>query len=266
MTIAATSRNSLLPLGQCLAPLGFAPILPRLANSPIRIMCDGTSITVGTSTTDQNAYRKDLYQLGVAAGLFFQFLGKFGSGTSPSDPWYRQMGVVGSTLPDHMSGGSVDTPLYLSGLAAGDRPQIIYHELVVNDASFTVNTTNYATNMVNYIAQLDAIGPFRHVWELAQQREQTAENSNINTINSAILSTIPTLVAGGTKIVAADSRVMQGVPGGGSTNLPGHFEKTGTGTWIHPDDTGDLFKSYACFVGMLLASGRQPSWAKDSNI
>lgn len=224
-------------------------------------MCDGTSITLGTATTASNAYRQNVYLLGLAAGLTFTFLGKFGSGT-PGSPWFNHMGVSGSTLADHMSGGSVDTPQYLGTLLPANRPSVIYHELVTNDATSPALVTAYGSNMTTYIAQLDALGPFRHVWDLCQIRENSTFAAAVTTINNTILSTIPTLVAGGTKIVACDSRVMQGIVGSGNSGA--HFENVGA-AWVHPEDSGDLFKAWACFTGLLLGSGRSPSWAGDWN-
>lgn len=264
MIIPATSRNRLLPLGQCISASGAQRLLPPLSSAP-RISCDGTSITTGLSTTNSESYRKKLYELGLAAGINFVFTGKFAAGVPGGAPWTPMNGVVGSTLPDHMTGGAIDIPTWYAGLAPSARPEVWYHELIVNDAAVGgTNVTNYGANLTSYVNSLDAIQPSRHVWELAQQRDDTGYNANIVTINNAVISTVATLAAGGTKIILADSRVLQGVPGLGTIANPGHFEPNVIG-WVHPNDAGQLFKSYVVFQGMCLAMGRLQTWAGDGN-
>jgi hypothetical protein len=115
--------------------------------------------------------------------------------------------------------------------------------------------------MVTYIAQLEAIQPFRHVWSVCPNRGDPTLQPQLTTIQNAIVSTVPTIASGGTKILYADARWLTGVQ---SVPNPAQFE-TGFANWIHPSDSGHLFKAWAIFSGLLLASGRFPSWAGDWN-
>jgi lysophospholipase L1-like esterase len=255
-TIAATSRT-VLPRGPL--ELSFKPLGTRLGPT-FGLCCIGTSITVGTATTGSNAYRKALWQKFQSAGLSPTFRGRNADGSPGGSPWLNCEGVVGSTLPDHMIGGSADTVSWIAATAAASRPDVLLHELGVNDSSSGPLTAAFASNMATYIGQLEAIQPFRHVWSLSPQRGDASLQVNLNTINAAIQSTVPTLVAGGTKILYVDSRMLQLVPG-----TPGaHYERAGT-TDIHPNDDGANLMAEQIFAGILLASGRQLSFVGDWN-
>lgn len=254
-TISALSKSKL-PLGPCLTPAGFAPLSPKL--SSVKLCPVGTSITVGTATTGSNSYRKNLYNQIVAAQIPVTFMGRFPDGSPAGSPWLACEGVVGSTLPDHMSGGSVDTVGWVAGIPAGNRPDVFIHELAINDSSNGTLVANFGANMIAYIAQLEAIQPFRHCWSLPPIRGDQALNAQLTTIYNTIVSTVPTIAAGGTKIIYADCRMLQlqfGEPGP-------HYERAGPAD-IHPNDDGDLFKSTQLYGGFLLASGRRARWAGD---
>jgi hypothetical protein len=257
MTLISATARTQLPLGWTPPATPFAPILPRLPG-PLAICCVGTSITWGTATTSNNSYRLNLYNLGLQAGLTFAFSGRTNTGTAPAN---LSEGVVGSTLPDHMSGGSVDTVAWLAGLAPASRPKVLLHELGINDSSSGPLTTAFAANMATYIGQLEAIQAFRHVWSVCPNRGQSSLNANLSTIQNAILTTVPTIAAGGTSILYCDSRWLSGVS---DVSNPAHYEG-GAPAWIHPADAGDLFKAWSIFSGILLASGRLPTWAGDQN-
>lgn len=257
-TIAITARSSL-PLGAC--PQTFPPLGTRLPSN-FGLCCIGTSITVGTATTNSNAYRQKLWQAFQAAGLAPVFKGRNSDGAPPGSPWLLCEGVVGSTLPDHMIGGSADTVSWIAGLAPSARPDVLLHELGVNDSSNAGLTAAFGSNMTTYTSQLDSIqaGGFRHVWSVPPQRGDATLNANLNTICATIISTVGTLRSGGTKVVYTDSRMLQLVQG-----FPGaHYERVGP-TDIHPNDDGALFMAAQIYAGILLGSGRQQTWIGDPN-
>ncbi len=234
---ALTSTRHDLPTRPSGTPLG-SPL------TTIEVAMLGDSITYGESAVDAGGWRTVLGQLATRAGMS---LTSVGINTDSNAPLNNHNGVSGSTIPDHNTGGSVNSIATL----ATHQPDVAFVFLGFNDANNSTLTANASANYLSLMRNAHSASPnTRFVVGRLFQVGDATRRANIATVRAAMEAAWDTLDSEGLLIVRAETRVI---------SFPTDLYE-GNSNPVHPTATGYAKLAHAFWPAFRNACGFHAVW------